>query len=67
MLPLIVKVLNVLVLSPLLPPINKADHWLLLVGGTFGISKYDVNDGVSLTVPESPNYDITPGLISPLP
>ena len=48
---LIVIVLTVIVRLPLHPPIKKAYHGLLVVGVTFGVPKYDINDGVSLTLP----------------
>ena len=39
----------------LLFPPSKAARWLLVVGGSVGIPKYDVNDGVSLNLSESPD------------
>ena len=51
---LLLILLTVLVLSPLLSLSGKAAHWLLVVGCAVGISKYDVNNGVSMTFPEYP-------------
>ena len=48
---------------PIFPLSEKAAHWILVVGGSVGISKYDVNDSISLTLPESPNYDVTPSIL----
>ena len=55
MIPLLVKVLTFLSISPLSPLIKKAARWFLVVGDTVEISKSDVNDDISLTFPESPN------------
>ena len=49
MFPLIVDVLTMLILLLLLPNIQKLVHWLILVG--VSISKYEVNDGVSMALP----------------
>ena len=40
-----------------------AANWLLAVGGSVGIPKYDVNDCVSLALPESPNSYVIPCII----
>ena len=48
MLPLLVTVLTMLVISPLSPPIDKSVHWLIIIGGALGISKYGVNDDISM-------------------
>ena len=60
---MIVTVLIVLVIFLLFPPNKKADNYLLVVSDAVGITKYDVNNGVSLKFPESPNYKISPIII----
>ena len=65
--PFIVTVLTLFVHSPFLPPIEKNAHWVLVVGGAFGIPKSDVEDGISMTFQDSPNYEVTPSIILYLP
>ena len=52
----------------LFPLIKKATRWILVVGVTVGIQKSNINGGISMTFPWSPNYDITPSILfySPL-
>ena len=47
----------------LFQPSEKDDNWLLVVGGAVGKSKYNANDGVSMTFQESPMQYATPSLI----
>ena len=49
--PLLVAMLAVLVLIFFPPPKQEHFYWLLLVGVTVWVPKYDVNDGFSLTSP----------------
>ena len=48
---LLVAVLTVLILILLLPTIQELIHWLMLVGIRVSVSKFDVDDGVSLAFP----------------
>ena len=48
-------VLTVLFIFSLFPQSEKADHWLLIVGGAVWISKSGVDDGIIMTLPESHN------------
>ena len=52
---LLMKVITVIVIFPILPTDKRADYWLLVLGVTFGIPKYDFNYGISLTILEPPN------------
>ena len=51
MFPFLVSVINILILILLLPTSQELIHWIILVGIRFSISKYDVDDGVSLDLP----------------
>ena len=51
----LVTVLTVIVLFSLLPLSEKADHWILVISVAVGIPKSEVNDGIILKLPESPN------------
>ena len=48
---LLVSVLTVLILIFLPPTNQELTYWLVLVGIHFSIYKYDIYDGVSLTLP----------------
>ena len=52
-----------LVFSPLSPLSEKAAHWLLVLGITARITKYDVNDSVSIKSPDTPDKDVSPSLL----
>ena len=47
----LVEIIIVLVFLFLLSPIRERFHWLLLVGVSVRVPKFDVNDGASLTFP----------------
>ena len=57
MCPLLVTVITMLVLYPIYPPIRKAAHWIFVIVVTVGIIKFDINDCVSLTLPDPTIYD----------
>ena len=49
--PFLLAVPAVIILVLLLPTSQELIHWIILVGIRFSISKYDVDDGVSLDLP----------------
>ena len=49
--PLVVEVLTVLVFLDLLPLGQDRCHWIIFVRIRIRVSKFDVNDGVDLTIP----------------
>ena len=49
--PLIVEVLTVIILLDCLPPIHKHLRRLVFVGIRIIVSKFDVNDGLGLSIP----------------
>ena len=51
MIPFLVAVLTMLVLLSFLPPRQELIHWLKPLDICISISKFDVDDGVSLYVP----------------
>ena len=51
MIQLIVSVLTVLVLLDCFPPSQERRHWLIFLGIRISISKFDINDGFSLSIP----------------
>ena len=48
---MIVEVLNVLIIVNFIPLIQKRCHLLEYIGVTVSIAKFDVDDGISLSVP----------------
>ena len=59
MFPLLVAGIITIFLILLLPTSQEIIHWFLLVGVCVQVSKSDVNDGISLNLPESPNENVT--------
>ena len=51
MFPLLLEILTMIFLILFAPPIQEQFHVLLIVGVTVRGPEYDVNDGVSLTLP----------------
>ena len=51
MFPLIVTVIIVLIFSDKLPPSQEIHHWIVLVGIRIIVAKFDINDGVILSIP----------------
>ena len=49
--PLIVAVLTVIIIIDFLPPIQERRHLLKSVGIRISVAKFEINDGVSLSVP----------------
>ena len=56
----LVTVITVLVLYPLSPPSKKTTHWILVVSGAVGMPKSDVNNGKTMALTDSPNYEVFP-------
>ena len=51
MFPFIVIVLTVLIFLDSFPPSQELRHWLVFIGIRVGITKVDVNYGISLSIP----------------
>ena len=48
---LIVSVLTMLILIDFIPYIQERCHWIKYVGVHVSVTKFDVNDGISMSIP----------------
>ena len=63
MFPLVVTVLIVIVIFDRLPSDQECCHWIVLVRIHVRITKFDVNDGVDLTISQTSDHHISPCFI----
>ena len=59
--------ITVLLLILFSPPSQEQFNWLLLVGVTVRVLESDINGGVSLTLPEYPDEEVSSSLLTTPP
>ena len=62
MFPLVVTVLIVLVFLVSFPLSQDRCHWLIIVGICISVTKFDVNDGLNLSIPLTSDHNVSPRL-----